>query len=194
MLDIVESGNEREYELSISAPIRRRFGKASECRRREGPRPGGVHPLQKIERTPLRLFARNLFLGAAAMTLVVGLVLSASGTTIERTGARRAAEDLVLPFEVTAGRGLTEIEIWADVNNSWAWFEAELTDDEDEPVAEFERGLEYYKGSDWSEGSRTRADAPASRSRALYADPCDDRGRGGLARRSAGRCDVGHDT
>ena len=30
-----------------------------------------------------------------------------------------------------------------------------MTDANDEPVAEFERGIEYYKGSDWSEGSRT---------------------------------------
>ncbi|MCV6594340.1 MAG: hypothetical protein OIF48_15410, partial [Silicimonas sp.] len=44
-----------------------------------------------------------------------------------------------------------------------ALFEAELEGGEGDPIAIFETGVEYYSGSDWTEGSRevrTRLDLP----------------------------------
>lgn len=160
MLDIVESGREREYEVS-ELPDQRAllssFGVAPGRR----PRPRGVHPLDVLERTPIQSFTRNLAIAATAASVVLGFALSFKGEEIAVSSFESVKKELKLPFEVTNGTGLTEIAITADAYNSWAWFEAELADSEGEPVAAFERGVEYYKGSDWTEGSqvaRTRLD------------------------------------
>lgn len=152
-LDIVSGGTEREYELSYlpdQGELMDSFGVPKSRR----PRPRGVHPLQVLDRTPLQYFVRNLALAAAALSIVLALMVALQGTSIATSGRVNASRDIDLPFTVTDGGRLTEITIWADASNSWAWFEAELTDGEDEPVAEFERGVEYYHGSDWSEGSQ----------------------------------------
>ncbi len=162
MLDIVETRKEREYEvaeLPDQAALLASFG----VERGRYPRPRGRHPLDVIERTPLQLFTRNLMLAAAVLSLVLAFALTIKGEVIATSGRMGINNELRLPFQVTTGTGLVEIAIEANVNNSWAWFEAELTDAEDEPVAAFERGLEYYSGSDWTEGSRevrTRLDLP----------------------------------
>jgi hypothetical protein len=125
-----------------------------------------VHPLEPLRRSPLQLFARNLFLGASALTFVLALILSTFGQTVGRSDEVSVWWGAKVPFEITQGNRLTEIEIWGNADNSWAWFEAELLDEEDEPVAVFERGIEYYTGSDWSEGSqrvRTRLRLPPGR-------------------------------
>lgn len=160
MLDIVESGREREYEVSElpdQAAILKSFGVAPGRR----PRPRGVHPLDALERTPLQSFLRNLAMVATAASVALGIGLSFKGEQIAASASQSVKKELTLPFEVTNGTGLTEITITADAFNSWAWFEAELADSEGVPVAAFERGVEYYKGSDWKEGSqraRTRLD------------------------------------
>lgn len=165
MLDIVETGEEREYEL-VLLPDQAELLTAFGVPRWRWPKPRGVHPLSPLRRSPLQLFARNLFLGAAVFTLLLALVFSTFGETVastEELSVRRGAQ---VPFEITWRNRLTEIEIWADAYNSWAWFEAELLDEDEEPVAAFERGVEYYTGSDWSEGSqtvRTRLHLPPGR-------------------------------
>ena len=162
MLDIVESRTEREYEvteLPDQAALLTSFG----VPKNRWPRPRGVHPLDVIERTPLQSFTRNLAIVATIVTLILGVVLSFRGEVIAQSEASKVGQEIELPFRVTNDTGLTEISISANARNSWAWFEAELTDAEDQPVAAFERGIEYYYGSDWSEGSqtgRTKLDLP----------------------------------
>ncbi|MDA8584956.1 DUF4178 domain-containing protein [Rhodobacteraceae bacterium] len=153
MLDIVQSGREREYEvteLPDQAALLSSFGVATNRR----PRQKGTHPLENLVRSSLQLFTRNVALIGAAVAVVLGIGLSAKGEQIARSGQTAVSSEITLPFEVTDDTGLTEITIEANANNSWAWFETELTDAEDEPVAAFERGIEYYSGSDWKEGSR----------------------------------------
>ena len=160
MLDIVESGREREYEvteLPDQGPLLASF----DVPKNRWPRPRGTHPLDTLERTPLQLFTRNLAIAATIAALILGFGLSFKGEVIANSGAQSVRNELKLPFEVTKGTGLTEISIHGNAYNSWAWFEAELNDAEGEPVAAFERGVEYYKGSDWTEGSqnvKTRLD------------------------------------
>ena len=162
MLDIVESPGEREYEITTlpdQAALMKSFSVAPGRR----PKPRGTHPLQVLDRTPLQYFIRNLALATAAVAVILAVFFTFVGTTVAGSGRVPVSTDLELPFQVTDGDRLTEITIWSNANNSWAWFEAELTDDADEAVAEFERGVEYYKGSDWSEGSqkaRTRLRIP----------------------------------
>lgn len=162
MLDIVESKGEREYEvteLPDQAALLTSFG----VPRKRWPRPRGVHPLDAVDRTPLQLFTRNLAIAATVVSVILGIGLSAKGSDIAASPSASVRKEIVLPFEVTDDTGLTEITITADAYNSWAWFEAELADAEGVAVAAFERGVEYYKGSDWSEGSqraRTRLDLP----------------------------------
>ncbi len=154
MLDIVETADEREYEISLlpdQAALMASFGIAHGRK----PRPKGVHPLDIVQRSGFQLFARNLSFGAAALTVLIAISAMYAGTGLARTDQVSVRKGLTVPFEVTTNDRLTQITIWADAYNSWAWFEAELTDAEDEPVAEFERGVEYYRGSDWKEGSQT---------------------------------------
>ena len=162
MLDIVDSGREREYEVSElpdQAALLTSFG--VEPGRR--PRPKGIHPLDAMERTPLQSFTRNLAIAATVAALLLGISLAFKGDQIAASGTTSVRNDIELPFEITNGTGLAEIRIDANATNSWAWFEAELADAEGVPVAAFERGIEYYAGSDWSEGRRyvtTRLDLP----------------------------------
>lgn len=162
MLDIVDSGREREYEVSElpdQAALLYSFGVENHRR----PHPRGIHPLDATERTPLQSFTRNLAMGATATALLLGMVLAFKGDQIAASGTTSVRNDIELPFEITNGTGLAEIRIDANATNSWAWFEAELADAEGVPMAAFERGIEYYRGSDWSEGRRyvtTRLDLP----------------------------------
>ena len=153
MLDIVDSRKEREYEVS-ELPDQTALLESFGVERARRPRPRGRHPLDALDRTPLQLFTRNLFLVAAVVACLVAIALSFKGEVIASSGKMGIGNELKLPFEVTNGTGLVDVTIWANASNSWAWFEAELTDADDEPVAAFERGVEYYSGSDWSEGSR----------------------------------------
>ena len=153
MLDIVESRREREYEVSLlpdQAELYASFGVAPGRK----PRARGRHPLDALDRSPLQLFTRNIFIAAAALAFLLAIFFSYKGEIIASSGKMGINNELKLPFEVTNATGLVDVTIWANANNSWAWFEAELTDAEDEPVAAFERGVEYYSGSDWKEGSR----------------------------------------
>ena len=154
MLDIVESRREREYEVSLlpdQGALYASFGVDTA----RVPRPRGRHPLDALERSPLQLFTRNIFIAAAVLAFLMAIFFSYKGSTLVRTQATSVGEELEVPFRVSDGTALTEVEIWADARNAWAWFEAELTDDEDAPVAAFERGIEYYFGKDWSEGSQS---------------------------------------
>ena len=159
MLDIIESNSEREYELSefpdqTEALIG--FGVAPD----RLPNPRGVHPLQLIERSPLQTFARNLFLAAAVIALIGVMLTWFAGTRVTSSGRVNVSSGISLPFTVTAANRLTQIEIWADAINSWAWFDAELTDANGEVIAAYEDGVAYYKGYDggenWSEGSQRK--------------------------------------
>ena len=167
MLDIVESPGEREYEM-ILLPERGEIVRSFGLDPSRLPPVSGVHVLDEIQRSPLQLFLRNVALGAAALSLVIAMVLYTMGSTIARTDRVPTTGPIEVPFEVTQGDRLTEIRIWADVSNSWAWFEAELVDAEGEPIAAFERGVEYYFGREggesWVEGAQsvtTRLKLPA---------------------------------
>lgn len=155
MLDIVESGSEREYEV-ISLPDRAALFDSFGIPPKDRPVRRGTHALDALKRSPLELFTRNLFIAGCVVALLIGIALSAMGTEIAQSDRMQARDELALPFTVTNGNALVEITLWANVNNSWAWFEAELTDDQDETVAAFEDGVQFYSGSDWTEGSKER--------------------------------------
>ncbi len=157
MLDIVESGGEIEYEL-IQLPDRGEVAASFGLDPARLPAPSGVHVLDEIERSPDQLFVRNVALAGGAMAAVLALAFWAMGQQVVRTERLPISAPITVPFEITQGNRLTNVEIWADASNSWAWFEAELFDAEGEPVAAFERGVEYYFGREggesWSEGSQ----------------------------------------
>ena len=157
MLDIVEQAGEREYEL-IELPDRAEVVTSFGLDPARMPAREGVHVLDEIERSPLQLFLRNVSLGAGVVSLVLAMAFWTMGEEVVRTERLPTTQPIEMPFEITRGDRLTNIEIWADASNSWAWFEAELLDDEGETVAAFERGVEYYFGREdnenWSEGSQ----------------------------------------
>ncbi len=163
MLDIISARNEREYELSL-LPDQARLMESFSVPAGRRPRPRGSHPLQVLSRSPLQLYLRNLTLIGATVSVVLAVMMMGLGRTIAQSDGVSVRKTIDLPFTVTDGGKLTQITIWSNAYNSWAWFEAELTDAEGESVAEFENGVGYYKGSDWSEGSqkaKTRLKLPA---------------------------------
>lgn len=157
MLTISETSGEREYEMSVlpdAGEIATSFGLSAE----RLPLARGVHVLDEIERSPTQLFVRNVALVTAAASLGLALFMSEMGRDVVVTDRVPADRTLSVPFEVSEGDRLTEIAIWADVQNSWASFEAELLDAEGEPVAGFEREVGYYTGVEggerWHEGKQ----------------------------------------
>ncbi|MEO9822917.1 MAG: DUF4178 domain-containing protein [Paracoccaceae bacterium] len=158
MLAIRENSSlEREYELSDlpdQAEALLGFGVVPE----RLPYPVGVHPLQILDRSPFQLFARNLFL-AAAVIAVLGMFFTwIAGERVAASQRTSVKDGISLPFTVTQANRLTEITVWADARNSWAWFDAELTDQNGETVAAYNDGVAYYQGREggesWSEGSQ----------------------------------------
>ena len=153
MLDILASGSEVEYELT-HLPDQSELMKSFGIEPARLPKPKGRHPLDFRDRPPIQRFIRNLAIGAAAASIALAFVISFRGETIALSGKVPVSVELELPFTVPSADALTEITIWSNANNSWAWFEAELLDGAEAPVAAFERGVEYYSGADWSEGSQ----------------------------------------
>lgn len=158
MMTYAQSGGEKEIEtthLPDRVDIFDSFGVPKE----DWFAARGVHPLERFERSDLGGFARNLYLIAAVVALLLAIGFSSFGENIASTGDARITRTQAVPFTVTAPRGLTVISLTTDATNAWSWFEAELYDAEDNAVASFERGVEFYTGREggesWSEGSRT---------------------------------------
>lgn len=162
MLTMAESqgqrrGVETEYELSTlldRADLLASFG----LDRESLPRPRGGHPLQPFARSALARYTRNLAFGAAAACVLIGVLLLGAGSTLHEARGLDAGRPYETGFSVRTGRGLVELTLRADVVNAWAFFEGEITDAEDETVAEFGREVGYYRGVEggesWSEGSQ----------------------------------------
>ena len=166
MLDIVSRGRETEYEISVLLDrdeIFTSFGVDGG----DIPAPSGIHPLEPFRRAPLMRFARDTALLFAGVCLILSFLLWGDEPLLD-TGVVPIKSLSAQSFEVTKPDNLVEIEIAANVNNSWAVFEAELIDANGEAVAGFERGVEFYQGHDggdyWTEGTNiatTRLRLPA---------------------------------
>ena len=155
MLGYVQGKTEMEYEISTLLDrdaIFKSFGVEGDW-----PKPHRIHPLQKFERSENGRLARNLAFVCAGLCLIMALIMGFFGGRIA-TGVAAPDRPLEVTFSVTQPSHLVQIDITADVDNSWAWVEAEITDANDEPVWTFQEGVEYYHGYDdgsWSEGSQT---------------------------------------
>lgn len=158
MLSIVEDGKEREYELSTlpdQVEIMQSFGIAPD----RLPVLKSTHPLEVFERSGNGIFIRDASFIGAAVALVITIVLFSLGNRVVQTAQLPVDTPISLPFEITRGDRLTEIEIHTNASNSWATFEAELIDENGQIVAGFEDLVEFYSGTEggehWSEGNRT---------------------------------------
>lgn len=161
MLDFSQGGTEREIYQSTYLPP------AKTCAA-FGLEPGaltprGVHPLQPYERGPNAAFIKWTALCGAFLALFMAMVFSvASGSTVlaEKEFRVRSLPSTV-EFGITQTDKLAGIRLSADVSNSWAYLEVELTDPEGTPLFEAGRTVEYYFGRDadgsWSEGNRSSA-------------------------------------
>ena len=156
ILTIAGAKQEREYELTTllnRQAVLKSFG----INPGDVPAPRRAHPLAISQQSPTVILAKKMAFVCAALCLVLALVMSFVGTEIA-TARAASGERLKVPFEVTDETRLVQVNLSASVDNSWASLEAEIVDEEDEPVSAFERGIEYYHGYDdghWSEGSDT---------------------------------------
>ncbi len=157
MLSFTDSGSEREVERSIYLPQAETwasFGVAPL-------HPWGVHPLQPFVGGPNAGFMLGLGAIGAAITLALSLVFMGMGGSVALP--KKSVPAAELPVEITVPishtRGLTTINLSADVSNAWAWMELALSDPEGQPVFAAGREVGYYFGRDsegsWSEGSRS---------------------------------------
>lgn len=156
MLNIAEGKLEREYELT-ELPDRAALMQSFGIDPKAWPAPTKVHPLSTFERSADASFARNVAFACSAVCLVLALFMAFMGDKIG-AGTAAVGQTMDLPFTVTDGSKLVQVQLSANVDNSWAGLEAEVLDAEGETVFAFERGVEYYHGYDdghWTEGSQT---------------------------------------
>ncbi|MEM7711828.1 MAG: DUF4178 domain-containing protein, partial [Pseudomonadota bacterium] len=149
MLSYAENGTERELEVTRYAP------EAALAFGAEAPVPQGVHPLQPYAPKTNSGFYRLWFGGMAAVSLAGALILSAL-TLGEATLWDGPVRDLpeALTFEVTDTGRPALVRLRHDIRNDWSEFALTLTGPDGAPLADTVRGISYYAGSDWSEGSR----------------------------------------
>lgn len=61
-------------------------------------------------------------------------------------------------FELTGGKKNLDLKFYSPVQNSWIEFQVDLVNEKTGEVREFEKGIEYYSGTDsdgyWTEGSQ----------------------------------------
>ncbi|MBH1974471.1 MAG: DUF4178 domain-containing protein [Rhodobacteraceae bacterium] len=155
MISLSETGAEREVERAVYLPQAETcaaFGVAAL-------NPYHMHPLKPLLAGPNAGFVQTLGLACAAICLILSLIFTGmTGTTaLPSRHIARSALPAELSFEITDTRGLTTLYLQADVNNSWAWVEATLSDPQGAPVFTAGREVDFYNGTDsdgyWTEGS-----------------------------------------
>lgn len=60
-------------------------------------------------------------------------------------------------FRLTGGTSNVKLSAWADVSNSWVYLDALLVDANTQKGIPIGLEVSYYRGSDWSEGSRNNS-------------------------------------
>lgn len=126
----------------------------------EAPQRLGTHPLQPFHALRHAGFLKVVAGGFAGICLVLTVLFATNPGTqvLARTPFDLSQLPTELSFEITKPGKLAELEIWGDVNNSWAAFEIALTDPEDQPVFIAGQEIGYYFGRDsdgsWVEGSK----------------------------------------
>ncbi|MCC1493233.1 DUF4178 domain-containing protein [Cognatishimia sp. F0-27] len=160
MLDFAETGQEREVHrvVYLDGPSALAAFRLPETTLR----PKGVHPTQPYHGWKEAAFLRNAALGFAAVALAIGLILAImpGRLVLEPTtvGLNQLPRDVSFRIDAQADK-LAGLYFSANVSNSWAYIDLELTDPNDEVLFEAGRTMEYYFGRDsdgsWSEGSRS---------------------------------------
>ena len=102
-------------------------------------------------------FAWSTFLLFAMLLLFTYGFLTMQASTICKEShdvyTNTEASALTKPFKVPRVTNLT-VDIKTDFNNQWAYFEAALINEDTQEARCFGKNIEYWCGSDWSEGSR----------------------------------------
>ncbi len=154
MLSLSETGSEREVDRTVYLPQAETcaaFGIAAL-------NPYHMHPLKPVQSNPNAGFVQTLGLGCAAVCLILSLMFaSMTGTTalpVQRIAP--SALPTELSFDIDDIHGLTTLYLRADVDNSWAWVEATVSDPQGAPVFTAGREVNFYNGTDsdgyWTEG------------------------------------------
>ena len=174
------TSNELEYSLSEYVP--RAAVEAGFAIELEDKRPMTVHPAQPFIEGPFLKGWRQSGWIAAIISACAILMIYIAGQGLvvldQRVKVPRAGIP-AMSFEVTATNQLLALEMHSPVNNSWVYYEVEITDAEGEPVLALGSEISYYHGYDdgsWSEGSQTattlfRLPAPGEYGLEIEIDP-----------------------
>lgn len=156
MLSFSETATEREVHRTVYLPLQETIASFG---LKDVQPPAEIHRLMPYKKGLNEVFLKSASLIFAGITLLLIVVLLAQtkGTQVARE--HFAAGDLPaeFTFEITRSGRLARIDLSADVDNSWAYFDLALTDPDDTPVFEAGRTVELYSGRDadgaWREGS-----------------------------------------
>ncbi|CRL12090.1 hypothetical protein NIT7321_02962 [Phaeobacter italicus] len=154
MLTFSKSGMEREVYHSVALD-KYAFAESFGC---SMPRSYRMHPLSPMPRTPNGKFLIWLGLAGVVLSAGIGMSLSAVSGDLVLPGQTVRAADLPreFTFEVENAGDLVSVDLRGNGSNSWATYELELTDPEDQLLFSAARGVEYYYGREggenWSEG------------------------------------------
>jgi hypothetical protein len=160
MLTLSSAADEQEYELTElpdQAALIESFQLPADGWHRADPE--GTHVLKPYKIPKTASFLRNVLMLAAVACLGMWMMTGAFTTTLVPYDEVRYSGPVSVPFTVTETRGLTEIMLRANVDNSWAAFETELLNEDDETIAEYAEQVAHYSGTEngeyWSEGRTT---------------------------------------
>ena len=155
MLSFSETATEREVHRTVYLPFQETcasFGL------KDVQPPADTHRLMPYTRGLNEVFIRSASLIFVGLTLLLSIVLLAQskGTQIARVNFSAGELPAEFTFEFPRSGRLARIDLSADVDNSWAYFDLALTDPDDNPVFEAGRTVEVYSGRDsegaWREG------------------------------------------
>lgn len=181
MLGLVQSGTEREVELTRLLP-------RAETARAMGFDPGALglasrHPLEPY--VPLRdeafLLRVAACLSGAAAVLGLVFLLIPGRTVLDAPAVPLSGLPESYEFELGNTAQIAQVEFRTDFDNQWAALSAEILGPDGQPVIAGERAVSHYSGRDsegsWTEGSRRAsfrfrpAEAGAHRVRLELSDP-----------------------
>lgn len=156
MLSFSETATEREVHRTMYLPFQETcasFGL------KDAQPPADTHRLMPYKQRLNEVFLRSTSLIFVGVTLLLLIILLAQSKGTQSAREQLLARNLPakVSFEITRPGRLARIDLTADVDNSWAYFDLALHDPVDDPVFEAGRTVEVYsgRGSDgaWREGS-----------------------------------------
>ncbi len=128
----------------------------------DGSKPVGVHPAQPFNPPGWMVGlskAGKIYAGVALILLLYSLIFGGGSRVMRESFNELQAAPVSKPFKVEEPGQLMKLDLHADLNNNWAYYDVVINrKDNEQPVYALGEEISYYHGVDggesWSEGSQ----------------------------------------